>query len=102
MTEKYILKEVKKVIHLFDLDAQVILFGSRARGNAEKDSDWDILILTSYPFDEKKKRAIIEVLFYTELATDQIISPIIHTKKYWTTLKVTPLYHNVEFEGIEI
>ena len=33
--------EIKRI----DPKAKVILFGSRARGDAKKDSDWDLLIL---------------------------------------------------------
>jgi predicted nucleotidyltransferase len=33
----------------------VILFGSRARGNARPDSDWDILIVTAKKLDWKER-----------------------------------------------
>jgi len=35
-------------------DPRFILFGSRARGNAEEFSDYDILIITSQPEGEQK------------------------------------------------
>ena len=41
-----ILEKVKEIVHATDPEAEVILFGSRARGDAMEDSDWDILILT--------------------------------------------------------
>lgn len=37
---------VKNQLLLVDGTASVILFGSRARGDAANDSDWDFLILT--------------------------------------------------------
>ena len=40
---------VKKYIHIIDGAASVILFGSRARGDASVDSDWDFLVLHSIP-----------------------------------------------------
>ena len=30
-------------------DAQIILYGSRARGDAREDSDWDVIILLNKP-----------------------------------------------------
>ena len=37
---------IKRNISEIDPKAQIILYGSRARGNEHKDSDWDLLILT--------------------------------------------------------
>jgi predicted nucleotidyltransferase len=39
-------------------DAEVLLFGSRARGQANPQSDYDILIITDKPFDVKAKFAL--------------------------------------------
>ena len=40
-----ILNRIKEIIFKTDPTAQAYLYGSRARGTAKKDSDWDILIL---------------------------------------------------------
>ena len=40
-----LMTEVKKIVNQQSPNAKLILFGSRARGNAKPDSDWDILIL---------------------------------------------------------
>jgi predicted nucleotidyltransferase len=40
---------IKQTIGRIDPNAQIILYGSRARGTERIDSDWDILILTDYP-----------------------------------------------------
>ncbi|HHW11119.1 MAG TPA: nucleotidyltransferase domain-containing protein [Firmicutes bacterium] len=36
-------------------DADILLFGSRARGDATADSDWDFLILVNGKVDERRK-----------------------------------------------
>ncbi|MDZ7934591.1 MAG: nucleotidyltransferase domain-containing protein [Emticicia sp.] len=41
---KSLFKKVKTVVSDFDPDAKVLLFGSRARGDNRKDSDWDFMI----------------------------------------------------------
>ena len=55
-----IFKRIKETIFKTDPTAQAYLYGSRARGTAKKDSDWDILILIdqekNYLIEEKKFR----------------------------------------------
>ena len=80
---------------------KAILYGSRARGDARKNSDWDILILldkdtldqsdydnVSYPF----------VLLGCDLG--QEITPIMYTTKEWESYRITPFYENVTRDGI--
>ena len=54
----------------------VILFGSRARGDFGKESDWDLLILTSIPATEENKRIFRYHLLDIELETEQAISTL--------------------------
>ena len=44
-SKKYILREIKRLVSENSSNAKIYLYGSRARGKAHKDSDWDILIL---------------------------------------------------------
>ena len=41
-----ITKEIKQTVLGIDPTAEVILFGSRARGDFHEESDWDVLVLT--------------------------------------------------------
>ena len=43
---------------------QVILFGSRARGDSYKDSDVDLIVLESESFDDGRSRHTEEVKLY--------------------------------------
>src|SRR5215813_11797994 len=42
---------------------RVILFGSKARGDADTCSDFDLLLLTARPLHWKEETAIVETLF---------------------------------------
>lgn len=47
---------------------KVILFGSKARGDDEEDSDIDLLLITYRPIHWRERKAIIEALFDIEMA----------------------------------
>ena len=83
---------------------KVILFGSQARGDEHKDSDWDLLILLN-----KEKRDFSEDYDKYAYPFDELgwshgvaINPIIYTEKQWEQGKIFPFYRNVMRDGIEI
>jgi len=48
---------------------------------------------------KKEKEKIRESLYELEYVTDEVISPIIHSKEEWEKRSVTPLYQIIEEEG---
>jgi uncharacterized protein len=88
----------QKILNL-DPKAEVILFGSRARGDFREDSDWDFLILLDISLNQHSKDLILETLYDLELNTNSIISPLIHNKTDWNNKFVTPLYSAILKEG---
>ena len=100
---KHIGDLIKQNIADIDPDAQVILYGSRARGEEKKDSDWDILVLTSYPVGVEKERSFRNHLYDLELETGEPFSIFVYSKTDWDTKqKITPFYHHVTQEGISL
>lgn len=84
-------------------DGEVILYGSRARGDAHSSSDWDLLILVN---KERLEQADYDSISYpfVLLGCDlgEEINPILYTKKEWESYKITPFYENVTRDGIKI
>ena len=104
MNQDHIKNRIFESIHVTDPNAEAYLFGSRARGDAGPESDWDVLILV----DEKKVTNEIEdkfrdKLYNIELETGQIISIFIYPKDYWSRILAhTPLFKKVKKEGIRL
>jgi len=102
--ERYIIKIISKRIKELNPDAEIILYGSHARGQAKKDSDWDILILlnkqnVTLTTEQKYRHYLLDV----ELEIGQPISVFVKSKKVWETkYPVTPFYQNIKNEGIRI
>ncbi len=100
VAKQHILQSVKSILLDIDENSKVVLFGSRARGDYSIDSDWDILILLEKQATEAIKRHIRDQIFDIELETDEIISTIIENKNDWASYEVTPLFQNIEKEGL--
>jgi len=97
-----ILRLVKNRIKEVDPDSRILLFGSRARGESRKDSDWDFLILSNRKVDRDFQNRIYDTLFEVELETDEVLTGIVQNLKIWNDLKLTSFYQNVLRDGIEI
>lgn len=104
MKKNDLLKKIKKIVKQLHPEASIILYGSRARGNAPKDSDWDFLILIDKDLPEKEKLKIRYALFEIEWETDEVICSIIHSKNEWNNpiMQATPFYRNIIEDGISI
>jgi predicted nucleotidyltransferase len=102
MDREKVLQSVKKAVHQVDDKAEIILFGSRARGDFNKESDWDFLILTEKQEDYKLQEKIFEKMFDAELETNEIFGTIVHNKKDWEKYEITPLYQFIKNEGIRL
>ena len=96
-----ILVVIKKLVEEQDSSAKIYLYGSRAKGNAHKDSDWDLLILLNREkITSEIENEITSPLYDLEFETGEIISPMVYTLKEWNTkYNVTPFYKNVMKEG---
>ncbi len=82
---------------------EVILFGSKARGDARKDSDIDVLIIISS--DDWRKSDIVHSIVIDILLEDEIlISPKTISNKHYNYLCniKAPFIKNVIREGIQI
>lgn len=99
-----ILYAIKNVVaQVMPTGAQVILFGSQARGDAHENSDWDILILINEErvYNEDFDRVAFPLI---ELGWSLGIevNPLIYTYNDWEKRHFTPFYKNIAQEGIEI
>lgn len=93
---------VKTQILLMDSTASIILFGSRARGDAEDDSDWDFLVLTQQTdtdlLSDKLRKIILRKV---ELKYNVAISLMVKNAALWQSdYALTNIYESINEEGI--
>jgi predicted nucleotidyltransferase len=82
--------------------ATVILYGSRARGASEPESDYDLLVLVEGASSRALEDQIGDRLYTLELESDSVVSLLVYEKHTWDTplCKAMPLHRNVDREGI--
>ena len=98
-----IISLIRDTIRASEPTAQIILYGSRARGDAREDSDWDVLVLVDRDktnFDDYKR--ICYPVYYKGLDYGQEINPTLYTKKEWEQAPPTMYKYNVKEESIAI
>lgn len=97
-----ILDEIKKAIHSVDEHADVILFGSRARGDYHEESDWDILVLTDKENYRRVRDDMRIPLSNVEIKYNAFIELKVKNRDTWDDLSNTDFYLNVTEDGVLI
>ena len=106
MTNKnrYVLNRIKELARdAAPAGSSVLLFGSRARGEARKGSDWDVLIVL--PKQYLQQSDYDQVSFpLVELGWNlgEQINPILFTQSEWEANSITPFYDNVKRDAISL
>ncbi len=82
---------------------EVIIYGSRARGNSEPDSDLDVCIIVE-KLNKKTRDKVFTIAWETSLREGIVITPLIFERKEWedSPLLESPIYNNIQKEGIRV
>jgi predicted nucleotidyltransferase len=80
----------------------VALFGSRARGEAEEDSDYDVAVFVRRLSDRSDVRDIVSGRAYSHVLEGIYISPIVLPSEYLDEPARTELAAEIARDGIAI
>ncbi len=104
MNRKELLEQVRQTVRGVEPDAEIILYGSRSRGNALSESNWDFLIIVDGPLNDERTDLIRYKLYEIEWESGEVISSIIRDREEWNSslYKAMPFHQRVEEEGISL
>ena len=87
----------------FDIEA-VILYGSVARGEADEESDLDLLIVTSQPLTRPTRHEITDMVFEVNLFYGTNFSTLVVDRNSWEAgvFLVLPLRGEILKDGIRL
>ena len=101
MKREELLKKIKETVLGVEPDATIILYGSYARGEENKYSDIDLLILVDKDISYLDEKKIRYPLFDLGFDVGMVISPGVYSQQKWETkYRVTPFYEHVTKEGV--
>ncbi len=82
----------------------VRLFGSKARGDSDPESDIDLFILVTETLTREEKEDFSEISYDLDLANVTVTMTVFETVERWNdpVTHVTLFYKNVEREGLRL
>jgi len=104
MTEKTMLQRIKDNVHEIEPQAEVWLYGSRARGTAHEESDWDILVLSPQDtLSTTEESRFMDHMCDLIVETGEVVQLFAYGKKDWHHHhRVTPFYQSVQQDAIRL
>lgn len=100
--DKTLLSRCREAIRRAVPDADIILYGSRARGDGNEYSDYDILVLVNQPVNVALKDRILCNVYPLELETEAMLTVVTYDRQQWESLpyREMPFHKNVERDGV--
>ena len=102
--DKNISKKIKEAVLSMEPEAEIFIYGSRARGDETGESDWDVMVIIPRAVTPQSKQSIRHALYEVECDNGCVISSIIKSREEWSSprMRMTPFYQNVTRDSVRI
>lgn len=100
--EKKAIQELKEGLTARFPEAEIILYGSKARGDSETFSDIDVLVLLGREINNSLEEVVFGMAYDVELKYDVVFGILVESKVFWDSdlAHAMPIHWNIDKEGI--
>jgi len=104
MDRDELIEQIRQAVYDVEPAAEIILYGSRSRGDALSESDWDFLILVDGPISDERTDRIRHRLYEIEWESGEVISSIVRNREEWNSdlYQAMPFHQRVQQEGTRL
>lgn len=104
MEKKQLLDQVMQAVRSLEPSAEVILYGSRSRGDASPESDWDFLVIVEGPCTDERTDRIRHRLYELEWEAGEVLSAIVRSRAEWNSNQylILPFHQQISREGVRL
>ncbi len=97
-------QRIKENVLEVDPQAEVWLYGSRARGSAHAESDWDVLVLTPQAsLSTAEESRFVDHMCDLIVETGEVVQLFAYGKDDWHRRhRITPFYQNVQRDAVRL
>jgi len=98
------LREIKRRLSEACEIKALVLFGSLARGQADEESDVDLLVVTARPLSRWERHEITGIVFEVNLQYDTNFSTLVVDVESWETgiVSVLPIRDEIIRDGVQV
>jgi len=98
------LEELKKrTISDYDV-LDIVVYGSVVRGEADEESDIDVLLITKQQLDRETRHQITDIVCEINLQHDTNLSTLVVDHESWKSgvYSILPIHEEIQSEGISL
>jgi predicted nucleotidyltransferase len=81
--EKAVLEKFQSLLSKRVRVNRITLFGSRARGNADPDSDMDVLVILDEPITTEAREAVSDCAWEAGIDNLVVVVPVVYSRDEW-------------------
>jgi predicted nucleotidyltransferase len=100
--DRLAIEEASRLLHEKFPVEHVVLYGSKATGSDDAESDIDLLVLTSRNLTWQERKSVTDALYDIQLAQGVVISTLVVSAKEWREgrYSVLPIHDEIERYGV--
>jgi predicted nucleotidyltransferase len=100
--QRDVLRRAKEAITAVLPTAEILLYGSTARGTRSQDSDYDILVILRQALTPEQRNAVYLAMLKVELETEAPLSTHFVTREKWEKHQYVPFFLEIRKDAVQL